>query len=116
MSKTKASPTKTFSNTPTGREQAYQQAKKQGEKSVTFVIPATPTTKKKGASDFLVDGQDENGRPDSSPFGFSGVRGRSLELASFEGLDAVQNCIGMQYPAILSVSNRPRAAIADFPR
>ena len=27
-----------------------------------------------GASDFLVDGEVENWRPDNSPFGFSGVR------------------------------------------
>jgi len=47
MSKTKAPPTKTFSNTPAGREQAYQQAKKQGEKSITFTLPQKPAPRKK---------------------------------------------------------------------
>ena len=36
---------------------------------------------KKGASDFPVDGEHGNSRPDRSPFGFSGVRRRSFELA-----------------------------------
>lgn len=34
-----------------------------------------------GASDFPVDGEHGNSRPDRSPFGFSGVRRRSFELA-----------------------------------
>lgn len=52
MAKTSStSSTRTFPNTQTGRNQAYQQAVKQGERSITFKIPAsTPggsSTKKK---------------------------------------------------------------------
>ena len=38
-------------------------------------------SKPNGASDFPVDGEHGNSRPDRSPFGFSGVRRRSFELA-----------------------------------
>lgn len=36
--------------------------------------PREQYVQNKGASDFLVDGEVENWRPDNSPFGFSGVR------------------------------------------
>jgi hypothetical protein len=41
----KAPPTKTFTNTAEGREQAYKQAQRQGESSVTFKIPPAKPSK-----------------------------------------------------------------------
>jgi hypothetical protein len=45
-SNSKTSTTKSFQAGPKGREQAYQQAKSQGEKSITFVLN-NPAAKKK---------------------------------------------------------------------
>ena len=42
-----------------------------GQQKINFTVI---DGKKYGASDFLVDGEVENWRPDNSPFGFSGVR------------------------------------------
>ena len=47
MSKTKTPPTKTFSNNAAGREKAIAQAKRQGEKSITFALPTKGASRKK---------------------------------------------------------------------
>lgn len=43
----KVPPTKTFANTAAGREKAVSQAKRQGEKSITFALPTKSSAKKK---------------------------------------------------------------------